>query len=99
MKPTSRFGDPATPSLLLFAAIAAGGFVAIGIGWKVAARTLVVAYQVPAIVSGCIGGLALVVIGASLFAAQLNRRWAAREQAEYDALLQAASAAVVRRRK
>ena len=58
--------DPAAPSLLLFGGVVVGGFVAIGIGWRVAARTLFVPSQVPALVSGGIGGLALILIGAGL---------------------------------
>jgi hypothetical protein len=79
--------DPAAPSLALFAALVAGGLVTIGLGWRVAARTLVVAYQVPALVSGAMGGLALVLIGAALAHVQDSRRLAAREREATEALL------------
>lgn len=84
--------DPLAPSLALFAAIILGGFVAIGLGWKVAARTLVVPYQVPALVSGAMGGLALVVLGAGLTSIQVGRRLAAQERAETEDLLDEAAA-------
>jgi hypothetical protein len=86
--------DPVTPSLLLFGGVALGGFVAIGIGWKVAARTLFVPFQTPALVSGGMGGLALVLIGTGLVNVQAGRRLAAGERAETEALLDEASALV-----
>ena len=86
--------DPAAPSLLLFAGLVVAGFVAIGIGWKVAARTLVVPFQTPALVSGAMGGLALVLLGAGLASVQAGRRLAASERVETEALLDEASALV-----
>ncbi|MFN2537441.1 MAG: hypothetical protein ABR549_04715 [Mycobacteriales bacterium] len=79
--------DPAAPSLTLFIGLVLGGFVAIGLGWRVAARTLYVALQVPAVVSGAIGGLALVALGAGLASIQAGRRLAAAERAEMELLL------------
>ena len=100
-RPTSRLADrpawlddPAAPSLLLFGGLVLVGFVAIVIGWKVAARTLVVAYQTPALVSGGMGGLALILLGSGLAAIQTGRRLAAGERAETEALLDEAAALV-----
>jgi hypothetical protein len=86
--------DPAAPSLLLFVAVIVSGFVAIGIGWKVAARTLFVPSQVPALVSGGLAGLALVLIGAAFATVQAERRLAAIERAETEDLLDEAAALV-----
>ena len=86
--------DPAAPSLLMFAGMVVAGFVAIAIGYKVAAATLVVGRQVPALVSGGMGGLALVLLGAGLANAQTGRRLAALERTETEALLDEASALV-----
>lgn len=86
--------DPAVPSVLLFAGMVAGGFVAIGLGWKVAARTLNVAFQTPALVSGGMGGLALVLLGAGLLSVQSGRRVAAIERAQTELLLDEAAALV-----
>lgn len=85
---------PALPSLTVFAAIAIGGFVSMLLGWRVAARTLNVAAQLPAVVSGGIGGLMLVVIGTSLFVAQVGRLRSAEERAEADELLDRTSEVV-----
>lgn len=86
--------DPAAPSLLLFAGVVLAGFTAIGIGWKVAARTLFVPFQTPALVSGGMGGLALVLLGSGLANIQAGRRLAAIERAATEALLDEASALV-----
>lgn len=86
--------DPAAPSLLLFAGLILGGFVSIGLGWRVAARTLFVSYQVPALVSGAMGGFALIALGAGLAVIQTERRLAAEERAETEDLLDEAAALV-----
>lgn len=86
--------DPAAPSLTLFAALVVAGFVAIGIGWKVAARTLFVPFQTPALVSGGMGGLTLILLGAGLANVQAGRRLAAVERAETEELLDEAAALV-----
>jgi hypothetical protein len=84
--------DPLAPSLLLFGGIVLAGFVAIALGWRVAARTLVVPFQVPAMVSGGLGGLALIILGAGLASIQVGRRLAAEERAETEDLLDEAAA-------
>ncbi|HWC36203.1 MAG TPA: hypothetical protein VG650_15460 [Mycobacteriales bacterium] len=79
--------NPALPSLVVFAALVAAGFVAMGLGWRVAARTLDVSIQVPAIISGGLGGLVLVVVGVTLFISQLGRLRAADERTEMHEVL------------
>lgn len=80
--------DPAAPGLAVFGVVVATGIVVIGIGWRVVARTVVVGEQVPAIVSGGLGGLALVILGVGLALVHLSRREALEERAEADALLE-----------
>jgi hypothetical protein len=84
--------DPLAPSLALFSGLVLAGFVGIALGWKVAARTLIVPFQVPALVSGGLGGLALVAMGAGLASIQVGRRLAAQERAETEDLLDEAAA-------
>lgn len=86
--------DPAVPSFTVFAGLVVGGFVAIALGWRVAARTLFVALQVPALVSGAVGGVVLVALGAGLANVQAGRRLAAAERVETEALLDEAHALV-----
>ena len=83
--------DPAAPSLLLFGGLTVAGFVAIGAGWRVAARTLLVAAQVPALVSGAMGGLAMIVLGVGLVSLQSGRRLAAIERQLTETLLDEAA--------
>lgn len=79
--------DPAAPSLVVFAVIAGAGFLAIGLGWRVAAHTAFVPAQIAALMSGGLGGLALVVIGVVLAVVQVGRRLAAAEAQATDAIL------------
>lgn len=83
--------QPVAPSLLVLGALVLGGFVAIGLGWRIAAATLVVAFQTPAVVSGGMVGLALIIIGAVLMSTQLSRYWAEQERQDNDALLDEAA--------
>jgi len=92
MRSSAWLRDPVAASLALFAGLAVAGFVAIGLGWRVTARTLLLAAQVPAVISGALGGLALVTVGAGLFVVQVGRRLAAVERAETEELLDEASA-------
>ena len=86
--------DPAFASLALFGGVVLAGFVAIGFGWRVAARTLFVPAQVPALISGGLAGVALVLIGAALVSVQVERRSNALERAQTEDLLDEASALV-----
>lgn len=83
--------DPAAPSIALFAGLILAGFVTIGVGWRVAARTLFVPAQIPALGSGGLAGVALVVVGAALLTIQVGRRLAALERSETEALLDEAA--------
>lgn len=94
MRRPGWLADPVAPSLLLFGGLVLAGFVAIGLGWRVAARTLFVPFQTPALVSGGLGGLGLVVLGAALASTQSSRRMAAVERAETEAVLDEAAALV-----
>jgi hypothetical protein len=78
--------------MLLFGGLVLAGFVGIALGWRVAARTLIVPFQVPAMVSGGLGGLALIILGAGLASIQVGRRLAAEERAETEDLLDEAAA-------
>lgn len=94
MRKPAWLQDPAAASLVLFGGVVVLGFVTIGIGWKVAARTLFVPSQVPALVSGGLAGVALVLIGAGLVTVQADRRAAALERAQTEDLLDEAAALV-----
>jgi hypothetical protein len=72
--------DPALPGVLLMVGLILAGFGAVLFGWRGAARAAYVPLQVPALVSGGVGGLALIGVGVALLDIQSARRHAAREQ-------------------
>lgn len=72
--------DPALPGLLIMVGIVIGGVVAIYFGWRGAARTIYVPLQLPEIVSGGLGGIALVGLGLALFDLQMTRHELALER-------------------
>ena len=82
-----RDGNPALPSLLVFGGLVVAGFVSMAVAWRIAARTLDVSIQVPALISGGMGGLILVVVGTVLFVTQLARLRSADERAYMDDVL------------
>lgn len=86
--------DPSSQGTLLFVALLSVGFAGIAIGWRVAARTLFVPFQVPALVSGGLGGIALVLLGAGLLSVHASRSLAAQERAAFEELLDEAAALV-----
>ncbi|HVV76361.1 MAG TPA: hypothetical protein VHC43_10025 [Mycobacteriales bacterium] len=82
-----RTPNPALPSLLVFGGLVVAGFVVMAVAWRIAARTLDVSIQVPAVISGGVGGLVLIVVGTGLFVSQLGRLRAADERADMDEML------------
>lgn len=72
--------DPALPGMVLMAVLIFAGLVALVFGWFSSGRTLYVPLQIPALVSGGLGGVALVGMGAALLDLQITRRDAARER-------------------
>jgi hypothetical protein len=83
--------DPFARSIVLSAALIAAGFVAIWLGYRGAARSLIVAEQLPFLLSGGVGGLALIVAGAGVLGVQSSRYWNARERKQLDRLVASAT--------
>lgn len=72
--------DPAFPGLLMMVGIVIGGVIAIYFGWRGVARTIYVPLQLPEIVSGGLGGIALIGLGLALFDLQMTRHELALER-------------------
>lgn len=72
--------DPRISTLLVLAATVAAGLGLIILGYRGAAATLIVPFQVPFLVSGAIAGLALVGSGLLLLSVHLDRVEAAEER-------------------
>ncbi len=82
-------GDAFARSIIFSAALVVGGFIAIALAWRGAARSLVVAEQLSFLVSGGIGGLAMILTGAGIIAIQASRYLNARERRRLDQILSA----------
>jgi hypothetical protein len=83
--------DPFVASVAVLAVLVVTAFVGLGVAWKGAAATLVVALQLPYITSGAIGGLALLGFALGLMLVQARRREEARRRAELDRVVRAAA--------
>lgn len=79
--------DPLVVSCWVAVGLMVLGFSATVLGWAGAAATLAVPVQVPYLVSGGLGGLALVITGAAVLDVQVGRRVAARERIELESVL------------
>jgi hypothetical protein len=83
--------DPFVVSVALLVTLAVTGLVGVGVAWKGAAASLVVAFQLPYITSGAMGGLALTGFAAGLLLVQVRRRAEARRRADFDRVVRAAA--------
>ena len=72
--------DPQAVASWIAVAMIVAAFASFYIAWRGAAATLAVALQLPYAVSGGVGGLILLVTGASLLVIQARRRRHARER-------------------
>lgn len=72
--------DPALPGLVVMVVIALAGVGAIWFAWRGVARTIYVPLQLPELVSGGLGGIALIGLGLALFDLQMTRRELAQER-------------------
>lgn len=79
--------NPATHGIVVFGVLVAIGVVMIVVGWQTASSTTRVAFQTPALVSGGLAGLTLVLIGCGLLHVHLGRRLAASERVATDELI------------
>lgn len=82
-----RFVNPFFSSVVVLCALAISGFAMLVLTWRGVAANARVADQIPFLVSGGFGGVALIGAAVALLAVQLRRLDEARRRAEYDALL------------
>lgn len=78
--------DPRVSTTLGLAALVVAGLLMVSQGWRGAAATLFVPYQVPYLVSGAVAGVALAGAGLALLRVHLDRTEAAQERRETAAL-------------
>ncbi len=85
-------GRPEHVALELAVVLVAAGLAALAFAWQGAAALLAVPLQIPFLVSGGLGGLALVGLGLALFDIQTDRRDRARGRDELNELTAKAAA-------
>jgi hypothetical protein len=78
-------------SVAVLVVVAAIGLAGIGLGWKGAAASLDVSVQLPYVVSGVIGGLALLAFALGLLRVQARRRRQALRRSEFERVVVAAA--------
>jgi hypothetical protein len=83
--------DPFVVSVSILVTLLAGGLVAVGVAWKTAAASLDVAVQLPYLVSGALGGLAVAGFAAGLLSIQIRRRQEASRRADMARVVTAAA--------
>ena len=83
--------DPFTQATLVLAGLAVAGFVIFALGWRGGARTAYVPLQVPWLVSGAIGGLALLGLALGSWSIHLGRRQDAEHRAVVEQVVRQAA--------
>lgn len=83
--------DPATQATLVLAALGVAGFVMFVLGWRGGARTIYVPLQVPWLVSGAIGGLALIGLALGAWSIHSGRRQDAEHRAVVEQVVRQAA--------
>ena len=78
--------DPRVSTTLVLAALSVAGLLLLSQGWRGAAATLFVPYQVPYLVSGAVAGVACTGAALALLRVHLDRVEAAQERQETAAL-------------
>jgi hypothetical protein len=86
--------DPAIRAAALLVLGCVAGFLAMGLAWRGAARTFSVPVQIPWVVSGGIGGLAMIGASLGFLTVHAERRRAAVRRARLEGILQDASEVV-----
>jgi len=85
------YADPFVVSVTVLVVLAAAGLIAVGLGWRGAAASLNVSVQITYLVSGALGGLALLAFSLGLLRVQTRRRREARRRGEFDRVVVAAA--------
>jgi hypothetical protein len=78
---------PLTIALVSCALLVIGGIVGIVLGYTMMARTLYVPDQIPALVSGGLGGIGLIIAGCVFGYVQVGRACSERERSQEEQLL------------
>lgn len=86
-----RVSDPFVASVVALGVLGAAAFVTLALGWQGLAAEVNVATQVAFLVSGGIGGLALVGFASGVVVIQARRRDEAQRRAAFERVVSAAT--------
>jgi hypothetical protein len=84
--------DRGVQAAVILAAVAAGGLGALAVTWSGVAATLSVWIQLPFVVSGAFGGMAVTGTALGLMAVHLERRSAASDRSQLELAIESAGA-------
>ena len=79
--------DPAMRAILVLVALAAIGYTMMWLGWRGAARTIFVPLQSPWVMSGGLGGLAVLGMALGAWSVHVGRRQDAQNRAAEERLV------------
>lgn len=85
-----RFVNPFFSSVAVLCSLVLGGFVILILTWRGVAANVRVADQIPFLISGGVGGIAVIGVAIALLALQMRRLDEARRRAGYDELVRSA---------
>ena len=83
--------DRGVQAAIVLALVAMAGFAGLGLAWSGVASTLLAPIQMPFIVSGAIGGVAIAGTALALLATHLERRSSASDRAQFEVIIEAAT--------
>jgi len=86
----TALADRGVQAALVLVAVAATGFAAVGLGWRGVANQRLLVVQLPYVVSGAIGGVALAGAALGLLAVHLERRQGATDRLVLDDAIRSA---------
>ena len=79
--------DPGMRAILVLSAMAAVGYAMLWLGWRGSARTILVPLQSPWVMSGGLGGLAVLGMALGAWSVHLGRRQDAENRAAVERLV------------
>ena len=88
---TIALADRGIQAALVLVAVAAAGLIGLGVAWSGVAATLEAQFQMPYLISGAIGGVAVAGTALAILGTHLERRRSAGDRADTENLIRVAA--------
>ena len=88
---TIALADRGIQAVLVLVAVAAAGLIGLGLAWSGVAATLDAQFQMPYLISGAIGGIAVAGTALAILGTHLERRRSAGDRADTETLIRVAA--------